>query len=46
MGVIGLGAIGAEVAEELGVLDVDGKQPPSHRAFLGAPPEFSDAVVE
>lgn len=38
--------IGAEVAEELGVLDVDGKQPPSHRAFLGAPPEFSDAVVE
>lgn len=38
--------IAAEVAEELGVRDVDGKQPPSHRAFLGAPPEFSDAVIE
>lgn len=38
--------IAAEVAEELGVRDVDGKQPPSHRAFLGAPPQFSDAVIE
>lgn len=38
--------IAAEVAEELGVRDVDGKQPPSHRAFLGAPPEFSAAVIE
>lgn len=38
--------IGAEVAEELGVTDVDGTQPPSHRAFLGDPTEFSDAVIE
>jgi hypothetical protein len=28
------------------VTDVDGAQPPSHRAFLGDPTEFSSAVVE
>lgn len=38
--------IGAEVAQELGVRDVDGNQPASHRAFLGDPPEFSAAVIE
>src|SRR5699024_2387456 len=38
--------IGAEVAEELGVADVDGARPPSHRGFLGDPTVFSDAVVE
>ena len=38
--------IGAELAQELGVTDVDGNRPPSHRAFLGDPPTFSDAVVE
>lgn len=38
--------IGAEMAKELGVLDIDGNQPPTHRAFLGDPPEFSDAVIE
>ncbi|WOC13593.1 SDR family NAD(P)-dependent oxidoreductase [Gordonia sp. MP11Mi] len=38
--------IGAEAAEELGVTDVDGNQPPSHRPFLGDPPSFSDAVVD
>ena len=38
--------IGADVAQELGVSDVDGNQPGSHRAFLGAPTEFSDAVIE
>ena len=38
--------IGAEVAIELGVTDVDGRQPPSFRAALGAPTEFSAAVVE
>lgn len=36
----------AELALAYGVKDVDGAQPPSHRAFLGAPPEFSEAVVE
>jgi NAD(P)-dependent dehydrogenase (short-subunit alcohol dehydrogenase family) len=37
--------VGAEIAEELGVVDVDGRQPPSHRAFLGDPPTFSGAVL-
>jgi NAD(P)-dependent dehydrogenase (short-subunit alcohol dehydrogenase family) len=36
----------AELALEYGVTDVDGAQPPSHRAFLGDPTEFSSAVVE
>ena len=30
---------------ELGILDIDGRQPPSHRDVLGAPPTFSAAVV-
>lgn len=38
--------VGAELALELGVTDVDGNQPPSHRQFLGDPPVFSAAVVE
>jgi len=38
--------IGAELALELGVNDIDGKQPPSHRPMLGEPIEFSAAVVE
>ncbi|MCF8611397.1 SDR family NAD(P)-dependent oxidoreductase [Gordonia sp. HY285] len=38
--------VGAELAQELGVVDVDGNQPPSHRPFLGDPPTFSDAVIE
>ncbi|WP_312870285.1 SDR family NAD(P)-dependent oxidoreductase [Gordonia asplenii] len=38
--------IGAEVAVELGVVDTDGHQPPSHRPFLGDPPSFSAAVVD
>jgi NAD(P)-dependent dehydrogenase (short-subunit alcohol dehydrogenase family) len=38
--------VGAEIAQELGVADVDGNQPPSHRPFLGDPPTFSAAVVE
>lgn len=37
--------VAAELALELGVLDVDGRQPPSHRPALGSPPEFSPAVV-
>lgn len=37
--------VAAEVAVELGVSDVDGRQPPSHRPALGNPPEFSAAVV-
>lgn len=38
--------IAAELAEELGVKDIDGRQPPSHRAFLGEPAEPSPAIVE
>lgn len=37
--------VAAEVATELGVVDVDGRQPPSHRPALGAPPQYSAAVV-
>jgi NAD(P)-dependent dehydrogenase (short-subunit alcohol dehydrogenase family) len=37
--------VAAELAAELGVLDVDGRQPPSHRGALGSPPNYSGAVV-
>lgn len=36
----------AELAREYGIVDVDGREPPSHRAFFGPPTEFGDAVVE
>jgi hypothetical protein len=32
----GQAPIGAELAERLGVLDIDGRQPPSHRRTLEA----------
>lgn len=38
--------ITAELAEELGVTDLEGAQPPSHRAFLGGPAEVNPAIVE
>jgi NAD(P)-dependent dehydrogenase (short-subunit alcohol dehydrogenase family) len=38
--------IGAELAEEYGVRDIDGSQPPSHRAFFGETTTYGDAVVE
>ena len=38
--------VGAELAEEYGVVDVDGSQPPSHRAMLGDPTSFNDAVIQ
>ena len=37
--------VAAELAAELGVQDVDGRQPPSHRPALGSPPDYSAAVV-
>ncbi|WP_408898061.1 SDR family NAD(P)-dependent oxidoreductase [Nocardioides sp. R1-1] len=37
--------VGAELAAELGVVDVDGAQPPSHRAMLGGPPPVNPAIV-
>ncbi len=38
--------IGAELAQEYGISDTDGKQPISHREMLGGPPEPHPAVVE
>jgi NAD(P)-dependent dehydrogenase (short-subunit alcohol dehydrogenase family) len=38
--------IGAELALEYGLTDINGQQPPSHRAFFGDPTTFGDAVVE
>jgi hypothetical protein len=38
--------IGAEAAQEYGLKDEGGKQPPSHRAMLGAPAQAHPAVVE
>ncbi|MEP4146407.1 MAG: SDR family NAD(P)-dependent oxidoreductase [Halioglobus sp.] len=38
--------IGAELGEEYGVTDINGRQPPSHRAFFGDNTTYGDAVVE
>lgn len=38
--------IGAELGEEYGLTDTNGRLPPSHRAFFGEPTSFGDAVVE
>lgn len=38
--------ISAELAQEYGVTDANGKQPPSHAAFLGSPAQANPAVVE
>lgn len=38
--------IGAELGEELGVVDIDGTIPRSHRGKLGDTPTYSDAVVQ
>jgi NAD(P)-dependent dehydrogenase (short-subunit alcohol dehydrogenase family) len=37
--------IAAEVAEELGIQEVDGRQPKSNRETLGAPPEPNPVVI-
>lgn len=37
--------IGAEIGKELGVTDVDGNQPHSHREMLGGPLQYNPAVV-
>lgn len=36
----------AELASQYGVQDIDGAQPPSPRAYFGAPQQFSPVVVE
>ncbi len=38
--------IGAELGADYGVKDINGRVPPSHRAFFGEPTSFGDAVVE
>ena len=38
----GQALIGAELAKRLGVLDIDGRQPPSHRRTLGASHELHE----
>lgn len=38
--------IGAELGAEYGVTDVNGRQPPSHRAYFGETTTYGDAVVE
>jgi len=38
--------IGAELGQEYGLTDTNGRSPPSHRAFFGDPTTFGDAVVE
>lgn len=37
--------IGAELAQEYGIRDAGGRQPPSHRPMLGDPTVFGEAVV-
>ena len=38
--------IGAELALEYGIKDIDGKQPPSHREMLGGPPQINPAIIQ
>lgn len=38
--------IGAELAQDYGMRDEDGAQPPSHRDMLGSPAQASAAIVE
>ena len=38
--------IGAEAALDYGIVDIDGKQPPSHRDLLGSPVQAHPAKVE
>ena len=40
----GQALIGAELAERLGVLDIDGRQPPPLRRTLGAPHELDETL--
>jgi NAD(P)-dependent dehydrogenase (short-subunit alcohol dehydrogenase family) len=38
--------IGAELAQEYGIQDHGGRQPPSHRPMLGDPTVFGSAVIQ
>ncbi|QBR02817.1 SDR family NAD(P)-dependent oxidoreductase [Paraburkholderia pallida] len=41
----GLVLVGAELAREYGITDIDGRQPPSHREQLGGPVQAHPAIV-
>jgi NAD(P)-dependent dehydrogenase (short-subunit alcohol dehydrogenase family) len=41
----GLVLVGAELAQEYGITDIDGRQPPSHREQLGGPVQAHPAIV-
>ena len=45
MALSGRALIGAELGERLGVKDIDGRQPPSRRDTLGAPPELHPSLL-
>lgn len=38
--------IGAELARDYGLTDINGRLPPSHREFFGATTTYGDAIVE
>ena len=38
--------IGAELAQQYGIRDAEGRQPPSHRPLLGDPTVFSGAIIQ
>ncbi len=38
--------VGAELAQEYGITDIDGRQPASHAPMLGEPAQANPAVVE
>ena len=42
----GMVLVGAELAQQYGIRDIDGRQPPSHRAMLGGPVQAHPAKVE
>ncbi len=37
--------IGAELADQYSLTDVNGKKPPSHRSIFGDPTEFGEAII-
>jgi hypothetical protein len=37
--------VGAELAREYGITELDGRQPPSHREALGGPVQAHPAIV-
>jgi NAD(P)-dependent dehydrogenase (short-subunit alcohol dehydrogenase family) len=41
----GLVLVGAELALDYGIADIDGRQPPSHREMLGGPVQAHPAIV-